>query len=63
MSTPPFGVPAGTPAADVREALRADIEQRLRNSCSEWSEADFRKLVDDATEIALKYVPRPNPGK
>ena len=60
MQTPPFGVPVGTKPENVREALRADIERRLRSACADWSEADFQKLVDDATVVALKYIPKPS---
>lgn len=62
MLTPPFGVPQGTPPHKVRETLRSEIEQRLRHACSGWSDDDFQKLVDDATAIAMKYVPNRSPG-
>jgi len=56
MSTPPFGVPAGTSPEKVREALRADVARRLRNVCSGWDDGDFNRLVDDVTTTALKYL-------
>ena len=61
MSTPPFGVPAGTSPEKVKEALRADVARRLRNVCAEWEDGDFQRLVDDVTATAMKYLkPSPN---
>ena len=56
MHNMPPGVPVDTPPENLKDALRADIEQRLRKACSDWGEEDFQQLVDDATAIALKYV-------
>ena len=56
MHNIPLGIPPDTPPESLEEALRSDIEQRLRKACPDWTEEDFRKLVDDATAIALKYV-------
>jgi hypothetical protein len=42
---------------NLEGALRSDIERRLRKSCSDWAEEDFRKLIDDAVTIAIKYFP------
>ncbi|MEO8575603.1 MAG: hypothetical protein ABI556_02835 [Gemmatimonadales bacterium] len=56
MSTPPFGVPAGTSPDKVREALRADVARRLKNVCAEWAEDDFDRLVEDVTTTAMKYL-------
>jgi hypothetical protein len=60
MRTPHFGVPVGTDD-EVRVAIRADIEKRLRGSCSSWTEEDFQKLVDKMTTTAMKYVYLPHP--
>ena len=60
MRTPPFGVPLGTPE-EVRIAIRADIELRLRRSCADWSEEDFQRLVEKMTTTAMKYVYLPHP--
>jgi hypothetical protein len=62
MSTPPFGVPAGTSPEKVKEVLRADVWRRLRNVCAEWEEEDFERLVDDVTATALKYLKPANSG-
>ena len=56
MHNMPPGVPVDTPPENLKDALRADIEQRLRKACPGWSEDDFQQLVEDATAIALKYV-------
>jgi hypothetical protein len=61
MLSSPFGVPVGTSPENVKSELRAEIERRLRNACTEWSEADFQTLVDDATRIAIKYIPPTGP--
>ena len=57
MLRSPFGVPPDTRPEEMRDALRADIEKRLRGACLGWSEQDFQKLVDSAASIALKYIP------
>ena len=59
MVTPPFGVPFGTPPDEIRAALRADLERRLMNVCSEWSPEDFERLVEDVTSTGLKYLTPP----
>ncbi len=56
MSTPPFGVPVGTPPEKVQEALRADVSRRLRSVCAGWEDGDFERLVDDVTATAMKYL-------
>ncbi len=58
MITPPFGVPRGTRVEAVEAALKADVEMRLKNVCAHWSDEDFRKLVDEVTRTAMKYIPQ-----
>ena len=57
MHNIPLGVPSDTDPENLEEAVRSDLERRLRKSCSSWTEEEFRKLIDDAVKIALKYVP------
>jgi hypothetical protein len=64
MHNIPHGVPPDTPPDNLENALRSDIEQRLRKACADWTEEEFRRLVDDATAIAMKYVsPETRPGE
>ena len=44
----------GTPD-EIREKLRADIENRLIDVCSKWSTGEFDAIVDDVTDTTLKY--------
>lgn len=39
---------------DRRSVIRADIERRLRKICSNFSDEEFRVLVDQMTERKLK---------
>lgn len=40
--------------ADRREAIRADLERRLGKVCANFSEADFRSLVEVMTEQKMR---------
>jgi hypothetical protein len=40
--------------ADRRETIRADLERRLGKICANFSEADFRSLVEVMTEQKLR---------
>jgi hypothetical protein len=42
------------PPTDRRAIIRADIENRLRKICANFSEEDFRDLVDLMTDRKLK---------
>jgi hypothetical protein len=42
------------PSADRRAVVRADIENRLRKICANFSEEDFRDLVDLMTDRKLR---------
>jgi hypothetical protein len=53
--SPPTDVPAQTNYEKLRQTARAEIAQRLRGVCGDWTETDFQALVDDATTIALRY--------
>jgi len=46
-------------ADQTRAELRAEVVNRLRPVCINWSAADFEKLVDDVTDATLKYPHRP----
>jgi hypothetical protein len=51
--TPP--APSGAPAqTDRRAIVRDDIERRLRKVCANFSDEDFRELVDLMTDRKLK---------
>lgn len=43
-----------TTPTDRREIIRADIENRLRKICANFSDEDFRDLVDLMTDRKLK---------
>jgi hypothetical protein len=47
--------PSGAPIqTDRRAIVRDDIERRLRKVCANFSDEDFRELVDLMTERKLK---------
>jgi hypothetical protein len=52
---PPPDVTAQTNYDRLRHTARAEIAQRLRAVCADWSETDFQCLVDDVAVIALRY--------
>jgi hypothetical protein len=45
--------------ADRRETIRADLARRLGKVCANFSEADFRKLVEVMTEQKMRGERRP----
>ena len=47
-------LPVGTEALDRQ--LRAEISERLRGVCSEWTEAEFSDLVDKIVHVSAKYI-------
>ena len=58
LMNPPPEVPDNTPSkgipVDRRSIVSADIESRLRNICANFSDEDFRDLVDLMTDRKLK---------
>ena len=58
LMNPPPEVPDNTPSkgipVDRRSIVRADIESRLRNICANFSDEDFRDLVNLMTDRKLK---------
>jgi len=44
---------------DRREIIRADLMKRLRKVCANFSESDFRSLVEGMTEQKIKGERRP----
>lgn len=51
--TPPATGGASVPT-DRRTIVRADIERRLRKVCANFSDDEFRELVDLMTDRKLK---------
>jgi hypothetical protein len=39
--------------SEKEELLRADITARLRGVCSEWTESEFRELVDKIVRTSI----------
>lgn len=40
--------------SDRRKAIRADLEQRLKNVCSNFSDEEFHRLIDLMTDRKLR---------
>jgi hypothetical protein len=50
-----YDVPADAPAAHVKQKLRAEVEDSLRDVCGNWPTGEFDRIVSDVTETAIKY--------
>ena len=50
-----FDVPADAPAEHVKQKLRAEVEDRLRDVCGNWPTGEFDRVVSDVTATAIKY--------
>jgi hypothetical protein len=52
---PSHELPLEGTSDEIREKLRADVEDRLRDVCSNWSTGEFDRVVTDVTETTLKF--------
>lgn len=50
-----YELPAEASPEAIREKVRADIEDRLMDVCSNWSTGEFDRVVADVTETTLKF--------
>lgn len=50
-----FDLPLDGTPDEIREKLRAEVENRLIDVCSKWSTGEFDAIVDDVTDTTLKY--------
>jgi hypothetical protein len=50
-----YDVPVDAPAQHVKQQLRAEVEDSLRDVCGNWPTGDFDRIVSDVTATAIKY--------
>ncbi len=50
-----YDVPADAPADRVKQKLRAEVEDSLRDVCGNWPTGEFDRIVSDVTATAIKY--------
>ena len=50
-----YELPAEASPEAIREKVRADVEDRLLDVCSNWSTGEFDRVVADVTETTLKF--------
>lgn len=50
-----YDVPADAPAQHVKQKLRAEVEDSLRDVCGNWPTGEFDRIVSDVTATAIKY--------
>lgn len=56
-----YDLPVDIPPEKVQAVLRADIENRLRDVCGNWSTGEFDRVVADVTATAMKFhTPKEN---
>lgn len=57
-----YDLPSDIPPEKVHAVIRADIEDRLRHVCGNWSTGEFDRVVADVTATAMKFhTPAENP--
>jgi hypothetical protein len=50
-----YDVPADAPPEHVKQKLRAEVEDSLRDVCGNWPTGEFDRIVSDVTATAIKY--------
>lgn len=57
-----YDLPGDIPPEKIHAVIRADIENRLRDVCGNWSTGEFDRVVADVTATAMKFhTPAENP--
>ena len=50
-----YEFPVDAPPDRIREQLRAEVEDNLRDICGNWPTGEFDRIVADVTATAMKY--------